>query len=218
MNSSQNKAITLFYFLVACLFAGFATPGYSISCTGKIIETSAGAIDFGFIDALEKVPGLIQHLAKTTPSGDVFVLDNQSQWSASDIDVIKNWKVEDDLYITQNQAVFSIHRFALVNPRLQKAVPISLLREPLPANNKTFFVTKIDLANDVVTLTNGVDYALFPNDHGTLRKFAENDRVMIGFNSSDRLDAAASNSQCHKGYLLINTTNNSYVRANPARR
>lgn len=218
MNHFQNKSIAIFYFLSTCLFAGLANTGYGTSCMGTIIETNAGAIDFGFIDSLEKVPGLIHHVANIPEGGDVFTLDNQSQWVTPDIDLIKSWKAEDDLYITQNQAFFSVHRFALVNPRLQKAVPISLLREPLPAEDKTHFVAKVDLANDVVTFTNGAEYIVFPNDHGTLKRYIANDRVMIGFNSSDRLDSATANAQCHNGYLLIDTAYNSYVRAHPVQK
>lgn len=209
--------MSIFSILSVCLFAGLANTGYSVSCMGNVIETSAGAIDFGFIGSLEKIPGLIQHVAGIDDRGTV-ILDNQSQWSTSEIEVVKSWKAEDDLYLTQNQAVFSVHRFALVNPRLQKAIPVSLLREPLPVENKTHFIAQLDLANDVVTLLNGAEYLVFPNDHGTLKRYVPNDRIMLGFNSSDRLDSNASNAQCHNGYLLIDTAYNSYVRAHPVQK
>lgn len=217
MNHSKNKAIAAFYILTICLFAGLANTGYSASCMGNIIETSAGAIDFGFINSLEKIPGLVHHVAGIDDRGTV-ALDNQSQWSTSDIELVKSWKAEDDLYLTQNQAFFSVHRFALVNPRLQKAVPISLLREPLPVEDKTHFIAQLDLANDVVTLLGGAEYLVFPNDHGTLKRYVPNDRIMIGFNSSDRLDSNAANAQCNNGYLLIDTAYNSYVRAHPVQK
>ncbi len=182
---------------------------------GNLIDTDAGSIDFGLIEYIGKVPGLIHHLADCTSNDNTFSLENRSKWTAANIEMIRNWKSEDELLITQNQAFFSPHRFALVNPRLQKAVPISLLREPLPIENKMFFILSIDPANDVITLSNGVDYSIYPHDHGTLRKFSENDRIILGFNSSDKLDV--TNLDYYKCYLLINTTCNSYVRANPAR-
>jgi hypothetical protein len=181
----------------------------------NIIDTDAGSIDFGFLDYIGKIPGLVHRLADYSPDENTFTLENRSKWLASKIEMIKHWKLEDELFITQNQAFFSAYRFALVNPRLQKAVPISLLREPLPIDNKMFFILNIDPANDVIVLSNGVEYSIYPNDHGTLRKFSENDRVIIGFNSSDKFDG--SNIDYYKSYILIDTTCNSYVRANPVR-
>lgn len=181
--------------------------------TGNVIVTDAGPIDFGLIEYLWKTPGLVYHLIDYLSAESTFVLDNRSKWLAAKVEMVKNWKPEDDLFITQNQALFSTYRFALVNPRLQKAVPISLLREPLPVENKMFFILNVDPSNDVITLSNRVEYGVYAHDHGTLRKFSENDRVMMGFNSSDRLDQ--TNLDYYKNYLLINTTCNSYVRANP---
>jgi len=129
--------------------------------------------------------------------------------------MIRNWKMEDELFLTQNQAVFSAYRFALVNPRLQKAVPVSLLREPLPIENKMFFILNIDLSNDVIALSNGAEYSVDAHDHGALRKLSENDRIIMGFNSSDKF--IATNLDYHKNYILIDTTTNSCVRVNPIR-
>ncbi len=179
----------------------------------NVIDTAAGSIDFGFIEYIGKIPGLTHHLADYSLNENTFTLENLSKWIAADIEAIKNWKVEDELLITQNQAFFSAYRFAIVNPRLQKAVPISLLREPLPIDNKMFFILKIDPSNDVITLSNGVEYSVYPHDHGTLRKFSENDRVIIGFNSSDKLDETILD--YYKFYILIDTTCNSYIRVNP---
>jgi hypothetical protein len=181
--------------------------------TGNIIDTDAGLIDFGLVDFIGKVPGVIHHLMSVSLKEETFTLDNMSKWSSSNIEMVNNWKEEDELLITQNQAFFSIYRFALVNSRLQKAVPVSLLREPLPIDHKMFFILKIDPANDVITLSNGVEYSVYPNDHGTLRKFSENDRIVMGFNSSDRVDSTTIDS--YKSYILIDTTCNSSVRVNP---
>ncbi len=180
----------------------------------NIVETDAGQIDFGFINYIEKIPGAVHHLVDISSVEDTFTLDNLSKWSSSNIEMIKNWKNDDELLITQSQVTFSSHRFALVNPRLQKAAPISLLREPLPIDYKMFFILKIDLANDVITLSNGIEYSVYSNDHGTLRKFSENDRVIFGFNSSDKIDS--TNIDYYKQYIIINTTCNSFVRADCA--
>ncbi len=181
----------------------------------NIVETDAGLIDFGLIEYIGKIPGVIHQLLDTSLVDNTFTLDNLSKWNSSNIEMIKNWKNDDELLITQNQAFFSVHRFALVNPRLQKAVPISLLREPLPIDHKMFFILKIDPANDVIALSNGIEYSVYPHDHGTLRKFSENDRVILGFNSSDKLDTTSI--EHYKSYILIDTTCNSFVRINPVR-
>ena len=181
----------------------------------NFIETDAGLIDFGLAEYIGKMPGVIHHVVETSTKDSTFTLDNLSKWSSSHIEMVKNWKSDDELLITQNQAFFSASRFALINPRLQKAVPASLVREPLPIDNKMFFVIKIDPANDVITLSNGVEYSVYPHDHGTLRKFSENDRIIFGFNSSDRIDA--TNVDYYKCYVMIDTTCNSFVRVNPVR-
>lgn len=181
----------------------------------SIIETEAGSIDFGLIECIDKIPGLIQYIVDFSMNDNVFTLDNRSKWTASNIEMIKNWKIGDELFITQNHAFFSAHRFALVNFRLQKAVPISLLTEPYPIEMKTFFLLGIDPSNDVISLDNEIDYSVHPGDHGTLRKFSENDRVILGINSTDRLDEC--NLEHYKRYLMIDTTCNAYIRVNPIR-
>lgn len=188
---------------------------FSTLIADNIVITDAGSMNFGFIEAIEKLPGLIHRLVDCSSKENAFTLDNRSKWSSSHLEMIKNWKIDDDLLITQNQAFFSTDRFALVNPRLEKAVPISLLREPLPIDNKMFFILGIDSSNDVITLINGIEYTVYSHDHGTLRRFSENDRIILGFNSSDKLDSKSIDQ--YKGYLLINTTCNSYVRVNPVR-
>jgi hypothetical protein len=181
----------------------------------NIIVTDAGSINFGIIDYIGKIPGLIHHLVDCSLEKETFTLDNQSKWKSSHMEMIQNWRIDDDLYLTQNQAFLSTDRFAIVNPRLLKAVPISLLREPLPIDQKMFFLTDIDSSNDVITLSNGMEYIVYSHDHGTLRRFSENDRIVLGFNSSEKIDSNAVD--VYKFYLVIDTTLNSYVRANPVR-
>ena len=107
--------------------------------TPNMVDTNAGSIDFGFIDFTPKIQGSIHHLLSCSRQESSFTLDNYSAWWSSDIEMIQNWASDEALVVTQNQAFFSAYRFAIVNPRLQKAVAISLLREPLPVENQTFF-------------------------------------------------------------------------------
>lgn len=180
-----------------------------ITVIPRIIKTEAGEIDFGLIESIPSIPGLFQRLKEVGQEKDTFKLDNESKWMASEIETLKGW-AGDDLILTQNQAIFSTYRFALINPHLQKAEPISLSVEPLPIKDKTFFIDSIDIRNDVVKLENNTEWAVHSGDHGTLRKFAPHDRVMFGVNSSDRIDNI--NHEKRSPYILINTTHNLYVR------
>ena len=175
-----------------------------------ILDTDAGSIDFGFIAAAPEILGLYQSLEEVLPQENTFILENGSKWSSSYIDMIENWMETNRLLLTQNQAILSTHRFALVNPILQKAVPISLLREPIPQDFTAFYISRLDYANDVVYLNDRSEWTVYSHDHGTLRKYTEHDRVILGINTSDTLDI-----ENKKRYLLINTATNQYVRANP---
>jgi hypothetical protein len=180
-----------------------------IGIVHNIVGTDAGSIDFGFLNGLAQIPGLLHRIAHISKIDSVFVLENGSKWSSPNIEMIDGW-VNHQLMLTQNQALFSTYRFALVDLELEKAVPVSLQREPFPVLGKgSFFITKIDYANDVVTLDNGREWSVYSHDHGTLRKFSEHDRVMIGANTSDTM-----NYSLMKNYILIDTASNLYVRSN----
>ena len=111
----------------------------------------------------------------------------------------------DHLVLTQNQATFSTYRFAIANSDLKLAVPVSLLREPLPAKDKCLFIKEIDKANDLVTLNDNGRWIVHSSDTRNLNRMSENHRIVIGVNSGDDQDRCP--------YILIDTTNNNYVRA-----
>lgn len=174
-----------------------------------MIDTDAGHIHFDFIQKTPAVPYLRHKVASTDAESNTLELANGSKWSCSNPDMVKEWVEGDQIVIGQNQAFFSTNRYALINVRLGKAIPISLLREPRP--DQSLYITKIDFANDIVTLSkDGQQWEVFSYDHGTLRKFSEHDRLLIGVNTSDC---------CHHElalhYILINTSTNQYVRATP---
>lgn len=180
-----------------------------IGVTHGLVTTDAGLIDFRFSYDIQTFPGLLQGLVMVFAEDEAFELLNGSKWSAANIEMIKGWTETDQLVLSQNQAFFSTHRFALLNIRLGKATPITLLREPRPMGSDVFFITKVDLANDVVGLNTGQEWTVYPHDHGTLRKFAEHDRILIGVNTSD------STAVERMRYILIDTASNLYVRVNP---
>jgi hypothetical protein len=195
--------------LPSSLTTGILTEEPVLVFRDVVIGTDAGNIDFRFSNEIQPFPGLLQGLAAVFVEDDCFELLNGSKWSAANIDMIKGWTESDQLLISQNQSFFSTHKFALLNARLGKATPITLTREPRPTGLDVFFITKIDLANDVVGLNNGREWAVYSHDQGTLRKFAEHDRVLLGVNTSD------SSALERMKYILIDTASNLYVRVNP---
>lgn len=182
----------------------------------SIASTDAGPIDFGLVASLEEIPGLFLHLKDCEEKGSVFLLDNGSKWSTSEIEMVRNWDEEDELLITQNEALFSsiFERFAIVNRRLQKAVPISRCSEPEP-NEKAMYVKKVDTKNNLLVLNNGMEFRIHDHDHNALHQFDENDRILIGFNSGHRPNANFAEHFMH--YILVNTRSNNYVRAVPVK-
>ncbi len=165
--------------------------------------------DFQFTESLQPVAGLFQGLAMVFPESHSFELFNGSKWSTSNIEMVKGWVENTQLLVSQNQTFFSTHRFSLLNTRLGKAAPITLLREPRPTGKDVFYITKLDLANDVIVLNGFQEWAVYPHDHGTLRKLSEHDRIMVGVNTSDYALEKPMR------YILIDTATNLFVRANP---
>ncbi len=212
----KNKIITTSFLSSLLLLTGISgsmcadetTPFLPRDVVG---ETEAGLIYFKPVQIL---PGLLQDVADIDRDAKVFSLANGSKWYAPNIDMINGWVKSDQLVISQNQALFSTHRYALLNLRLGKATPIDLARESRPTDQDALYISKIDYANDVITLNNeGLQWAVYAPDHGTLRKFSEHDRVIVGMNTSEHSDQ-------EKGmhYILIDTATHQYVRAAPLNR
>jgi hypothetical protein len=188
----------------------YQTTSDNIVVSHNVQNTEAGNIDFGPLSAIVEMPGLFHQLMSLSKSEGFFILENGSRWTTPNIDMVSGWRDNGQLLITQNQALLSTHRFALVNVQLQKAVPITLQREPIPIPGKAFFITKLDHANDVISLNNTQEWVAHARDHGTLRKFYEHDRIIVGVNTSDTGDF-----EVNKRYILMDTASNIYVRANP---
>ncbi len=181
-------------------------------CHEMAVDTEAGRMHFDFIMQTQPLAGFLQAVVSADAKTDSFELPDGSKWGTSKIEMIHGWNEGDQLIITQNQAFFSTHRFALVNLRLGKAVPISLLREARPES--ALYITNIDAANDIVTLSKeGQQWVVDSADHGTLRRYSEHDRIILGVNTSDCCDHDKV-----MRYLLIDTTTNQCVRATPLNR
>jgi len=211
----MKKAIIINFFAAlfasASLCAGDPAP---INCQNMAIETDAGLIHFEFVKQSQALPGLFQGVAGIDANNNSFELSNGSKWSAHAIEMIRGWVAGDQLVLSQNQAFFSPYRFALVNLRLGKATPISLSREPRATAEDSFYISKVDYANDIVVLNKGgLQWEVYRPDHGTLRKFSEHDRILLGVNTASYADE-----ENHMHYILINTATNQYVRAKPISR
>jgi hypothetical protein len=181
-------------------------------CHEMAVETEAGRMHFDFIMQTQPVPGFLQAVASVDPQNNTFELPDGSVWATSKIEMINGWTEADQLVISQNQAFFSTHRFALVNLRLGKAVPVSMIREARPES--AMYITGIDRANDIITLNkDNQQWVIDSADHGTLRRYSEHDRIVLGVNTSDCCDHEKV-----MRYLLIDTTTNQCVRATPLNR
>jgi hypothetical protein len=212
----KNRSIAIYFFsslllltgVPGCACAAETTPFLPRDIVG---ETEAGLIYFKPVQIL---PGLLQDVAEVDLEAKVFTLANGSKWAAPNIDMINGWTKDDQLVVSQNQTLFSTHRYALLNLRLAKATPIDLVRESRPTTEDAYYISKIDYANDLVTLNvEGQQWVVYASDHGTLRKFSEHDRVIIGMNTSEHCDQEKV-----MRYILIDTATHQYVRATPLNR
>lgn len=186
-----------------------------LSCIGyanapakqDIVSTNAGNYDFSLI-ARAQFPGIFHKFVKFHPEENLVELDNGSLWLVSKPNVVNEWVKGDNLVLSQNHLTVSTYRFSLINTDRKLAVPISLVREPMPAasdKSNLFFIKHVDLMHDCVTLNSLVTLLVYSSDHGTLNKFSDHDRLIVGINSSDK--------NGENPYILIDTAVNTYVRA-----
>ncbi len=174
------------------------------------VNTEAGSIRFDLLKQYEVMPFMKQAITSSDATKGLFELGNGSQWSASDINALQGWEEGDEIVLAPNQALFSLHRYALLNMRLDKAVPISLLKGPRP---DALYIAKIDLANDIITLNDDKQWSVDRQDHGTLKRLSEHDPVLIGLNASDYCERDKT-----MGYMIMDTTTQQWVRVTPLNR
>ncbi len=169
-----------------------------------VVATDAGNINFHFTKLVKS--NLTSHsIHQIHQKDNILELTDGSQWNVTKPDVIRGWEKNEHLVLTQNQATFSTYRFALANPELKLAIPVSLIREPIPSKDKCLFIKDIDKANDLVTLNDHGRWIIHSSDIRALNKMTENHRIIIGVNSGEDHDRCP--------YILIDASNNSYVRA-----
>jgi hypothetical protein len=170
----------------------------------EIVATEAGNIDFS-ICRVANHPAAHQKIARVDLDRKQIVLEDGSVWEVSKVESIRGWDKSNRLLITQNEAkIYPFNRYALVNPELKAAIPISLKQEPRPTD-KVRFIQDVDTVNDIVTLNDNKNWIVHASDRGNLSKMQGNDRVIIGINTGDDRDKTP--------YLLIDTHTGYYVRA-----
>ncbi|MGR3973978.1 MAG: hypothetical protein QRY72_05380 [Candidatus Rhabdochlamydia sp.] len=169
----------------------------------EVVNTDAGNIDFTFTHYV-KFPGVFHKIHHINLDDRVVDLEDGSRWNISKTTLVKGWEKSKNLMITQNHSNFSTSRYALVNADLKLAVPASLIREPAPAHGVAY-VKSVDRVNDIVTLSDGRNWIVHSSDRGTLSKITEHDRIIVGANTGENREKSP--------YILINTSNNHYVRA-----
>jgi len=166
--------------------------------------TEAGKMDLNPLNHV-KLSSAFHKIAHHSGDKHYFDLEDGSRWSISKTDTVEGWDRCDHLVITQNHAALSTARYALLNPDLKQAIPVSLVREPIPGNKNVFYIKSIDLVNDIVTLNDNKNWIVHSADRDALRKISEHDRVIIGMNSNDNWDKTP--------YILVDTSNKLFVRA-----
>lgn len=150
------------------------------------LTTDAGEINFNLFLSLDKDEPLEQIIKELSTETNTIVLGNGSRWDVSNFDSIKTWEQYNNLIVTQNHAIFSLYKYALVNLDLNLAVPISLISPPLPTSKEFLYVRSIDYEQNLVILSTGQTFLIHSGDHGTLRKFHENNPVVLGANSCEK--------------------------------
>jgi hypothetical protein len=172
----------------------------------EIVTTEAGKIDFRFLGNI-KNPQVFHRIVRICPESHAVELEDGSMWTVPKIDNVKGWEKSHRLVLTQNQATFSTHRYALVNPDLKLAVPASLAREPTPKDKDLFYVKAVDRVNDIVVLNDNKHWIVNASDRSVFNKIVENDRAILGVNTKE-IDKKSP-------YIIIDTADkgNVFVRA-----
>lgn len=172
----------------------------------EVVSTEAGKIDFRFMNNIKNAQ-VFHRIAHICPESHTVELEDGSRWNVPKIDAVKGWEKSHRLVLTQNQATFSTHRYALVNPELKLAVPVSLAREPTPKDKDLFYIKAVDRVNDIVVLNDNRHWIVNAADRGVFNKIMENDRAILGVNTRE-IDKKSP-------YIIIDTADkgNVFVRA-----
>jgi|GEM_PF-4111638 hypothetical protein len=193
-------------FLGLALFCGVdshAAKSTEVVEHEEYVKTDAGNIDFRHLNHV-KFPGVFHKIARLQLKDNYLELEDGSKWSLSRAETVKGWE-SNRVVLCQNMATLSTYRFALVNLDLKMAMPISLIREPLPTKDDVAFVKNIDRSSDIIVTSDGRRWIVHSSDGSNFSKFNEHDRLEIGANVSDSAEKCP--------YILIDTAHNSYVRA-----
>lgn len=199
----KTRNATIIFFILFLSTTGTATANAEHpQCHKEDVSTHAGHIDFSSFSH-KKNAIAHQQIHHLNVENGIVELQDGSRWKVSRVDVIKGWEKCKNLVITQNHSTYSTSSYALVNLDIQLAEPISLVREPTPKHSRS--VSNVVLVNDLVTLNDGKKWIVHSSDRGKLNKIIENDRIVIGVNTSSDRDTSP--------YLLIDTSTHLFVRA-----
>lgn len=140
-------------------------------------------------------------------SQDNVELEDGSIWLVNPQEKAKmlRWSPEEPLAIIINNAWFSDYKFLLVNLVSDEAVSVNPSFGPLLKGDYTHWVTGIDPNNGYVLLEDGTNWQVNRSDFSTLKKWLQEDTVIIGTNYS----------WSGEDYILINVNlNYQFIRAN----
>ncbi len=185
----------------------YAFPTTESSVEHKNNKTEAGSINFDVLNFLDKNQPIYQQIVDSSESKKTITFKNGSIWKVSNIESVKGWENSKHLVLTQNHAIFSTYKFALINQDLGLAEPVSLIKAPFPNGKHNLFIESLSTQVNAIKLNNKQIFVVQAEDNGSLKGFHENNLILLGANTSDK--------DARNPYIIIDVSLNSndYVRA-----
>ncbi len=139
--------------------------------------------------------------------GSTVELHDGSIWSIRIADRLAtlNWYTNDPILVTQNNDLFSLYKYRLINMTTGAAVRTNLTLGPIYNGVYTYWITWIDYDNRLVFLNDGSCFQVSIWDNSSLHKWIENDTIIIGVNS--QFDKSWN------PHILLNVTWGGHVKA-----
>lgn len=152
-------------------------------------------------------PGAYHYPYAVSPFGDTVELGDGSIWTVKQSDrfLTLDWLTTDTIFVTQNHDFFSTYKYQLINQNTGSDIRVNMTLGPLYNGPMTYFVTGIDYSRRLVWLNDGSRWAISIWDGGALKKWMQNDTVVIGVNTGI--------GQTFNPHLLINVALNDYIEA-----
>ena len=173
-------------FLLGNFISGHAYEQHASLASLPVLLSAEASIGGGQKAAVHQItthPGICYFPVMITSYGSTVELNDGSSWVVSPEDSYKvlNWFYTDAVVITPNQDWFSPYAYCLNNQTTMVAVRVNLTAGSVYYGPYTHWITCIDTFNDLIYLEDGSVWGM--KDYPVFKKWAVNDRVLIGLNS-----------------------------------